>query len=95
MFIYLFDLSLFIKSLFNLSLFIESWFNLSLFIKSLFNLSLFINSSFNLSLFTKSLFNSSCLRSYQSANGPQCLSYLHNLIDCMRINCNFFNFFFL
>ena len=36
------------------------------------------------------LFSLSCLRSNCSLNGPQCLSYLFKLIDCMRINCNFY-----
>ena len=34
------------------------------------------------------MFNLSCLRSYYSLNGPQCLSHLFKLIDC--INCNFY-----
>ena len=34
--------------------------------------------------------NLSCLRSYYSLNGSQCLGYLFKLIDCMRINCNFY-----
>ena len=36
------------------------------------------------------MFNLSCLRSYYSLNVPQCLSYLFKLINCMRINCNFY-----
>ena len=31
-----------------------------------------------------------CLRSCYSLDGTQCLGYLYKLIDCMRINCNFY-----
>ena len=34
--------------------------------------------------------HSLCLRSYYSLKGPRCLSHLYKLIDCMRINCNFY-----